>query len=421
MVQDPFALLSYLVEHANESSMVPLKTSKEIMILVKDSKYSFSIYLLEGENVARIKKDFLPTTLHKVIYEVIDDLKDRLSSDLSDLEIARELDTAKMMEILNPRRRERKEERRESNKQRERRPSSSLEKLKVNDNVHIFPLLKVGGSFFSIVLETISGGIFNIPEPRPFLIKKEGREPYTVRNLKSVYLLLSQAKIDTFREGDPVTDVEIEGGKLTFFSALFLNETERDEGMKEFTFMGRKAKGVEREYLFFRLSRSGSVRAYTRKVISVAPDLNVGIGFFFWDGKTLVRTGGIDLIKSHQDNTFTLNEYILATSLIVSSSLSTYSKVMTGVMNMGISKKIPSHLVKDIMEIDTNPMSISPLVESVSKDEISYYDPVEYWYSVDVLGREEPCHCEEVSNYVNLRRTAMSDLLASGWFKDFLI
>ncbi|WP_149528574.1 hypothetical protein [Sulfuracidifex tepidarius] len=401
--------------------MVPLKTSKEIMILVKDSKYSFSIYLLEGENVARIRKDFLPTTLHKVIYEVIDDLKERLSSDLSDLEIARDLDTAKMMEMLNPRRRERKEERKEKAKQKERRSSSALEKLKVNNNVHIFPLLKVGGSFFSIVLETVSGGIFNIPESRPFLIKGEEREPYNVHNLKSIYLLLSQVKIDTFREGNPITDVEIEGGKLTFFSALFLNETEKDEGMKEFTFMGRKAKGLERDYLFFRLSRSGSVRAYTRKAISVAPDLDVGIGFFFWDGKTLVRTGGIDIVKSHEDNMLTLNEYILSASLMISSSLSTYSRAMTGVMNMGISKRIPSHLVKDIMEIDTNPMSISPLVESVSKDEISYYDPVEYWYAVEVLGKDEPCHCNEVSNYVNLRRTALSELIASGWFKDFLI
>ncbi len=426
MVQDPFALLSYLLEHANENSLVPLRTSNNVVILMKESKYSFTIYILEEGEIAKIRREFLPTTLHKVVYEVIDELKERLSTDLSDLQIARDLDTPKIMELLRPRRSEREEERsrggQERKRQRETRKSQpAVEKLRLKDGIHVFPLLKLGSSFFSMILETASVSLFDLPESRPFWIKNEAIEKYDIHEMRTIYLLLAQAKMDTLRERNPITEAEVNGGHLTFFSAFFLNDEAEENTQREFTFMGRKARGLQREYKFFRLGRTGSVRVYPRKVFSVTQDLEVGVGFFFHDGQTIVRTGGIDLVKSHERGEITFNEYVLSSIISVYNSLSTYSKVMTGIMNMGVSKRIPSHLVRDIMEIDSNPMSISPLVENVVQDEIRYYDPVENWYSLEVLGKQEPSHCSEVSSFVNLRRSVMNDLVRLGWFKDFLV
>ncbi|MCY0850694.1 MAG: hypothetical protein OWQ55_08115 [Sulfuracidifex metallicus] len=422
MVQDPFTLLSYLVEHANEGSIIPLKVSGNVLFLIKDGRFTFSIYILEGEDIARIRKDFLPTNLHKVIYEVIDDLKERLSSDLSDLQIAKEIDATKFLETMHPRREERREERRISRKPRERKEApvtNPLDSLRIRNNVHLYPLLKLGTSFFSIVLETTLGEMFNLPNASPFMIKDGNTIPYQIKNLKSIYVVLSQAKMDTFRERNPIAEVQVENNRITFFSAMFLDEG-KGEG-KDFTFIGRKAKGVEKDYMFFRLSNKGSVRTISRKVISVSQDVNLGVGFFFWDGQTIVRTGGLDLLKSHEQGIMTLNEYILLNSLLVSNSLSLYSKVMTSIMNMGVSKRIPSHLVKDIMDIDSNPMSISPLVENVIQDEVRFYDPVEYWYSTEILGESDPIHCKEISHYIELRKSVIGELKNRGWFKDFLI
>ncbi len=309
MKEESYQLLEYIIEHSLEGTFTALETSNGTQIvLAKEDPHTLTAILCNNGIAKRITKRFTRTTVHKAIYELIDEIEDIISQPIEELKISQRVSFGNCID-------ERGEEEKSKRRKRERPKPPSIDEYKRIEipQKHIIPLLHLGEKkYLYLTLELGVIDIMELPSSSPIIVERNQVTPYKIREMRTVYNVLSLFKLDRFNTSNPFSTTSLNGKSLTFFTALY-NDVEL-LGQTSVSMLQRNLKLVKHKVNMFSVSKKGSLHTEEVEILNNKNSLdrnNVKVGLFLGsDGNNIVQIGDINLGELHEKNVFTVNEYI---------------------------------------------------------------------------------------------------------------
>ncbi|MBW9141174.1 MAG: hypothetical protein K1T65_05705 [Candidatus Aramenus sp.] len=408
---NPFETLSFIVEHAENGSVAVLVTQDNVpIILTKEDEFSFSAYLCTSDGeVKHFRKEFNKTTFHRAILEFLDEVKEAIGKDVVELKLSNAAMFPECVPKREPRREGKKREKEEVNLEEKVRELKSLPSF-----YHLIPLVTDNGKLFSFVPEV--GGTVEVDFVVKAPVKVDGTKTPVNLDAKSLYSVLSTVKLDP-KLGNPFSTE----GSFTFFTAIFVHQETKGKGK----FMNVEMdKSVGR---FLSLSSKGTVRTETMEFLSF-PHKNNGlyVGFFV-KGQEIVELQSVDIVATHKEGKFRVNDYVFSSFTLTSRDgslkLEDYDRAMSGFVNLLLSKSNGREVLKDVIELHSmGPLDL-PMVKGVSNNVISVVDPISFWYSKVYERSDEVKECVDCpfAEKVRKRDFLLSALRRKGYFASFLL
>ncbi|ACP38357.1 hypothetical protein [Saccharolobus islandicus] len=421
MKEESYQLLEYIIEHSLEGTFTALETSNGTQIvLAKEDPHTLTAILCNNGIAKRITKRFTRTTVHKAIYELIDEIEDIISQPIEELKISQRVSFGNCID-------ERGEEEKSKRRKRERPKPPSIDEYKRIEipQKHIIPLLHLGEKkYLYLTLELGVIDIMELPSSSPIIVERNQVTPYKIREMRTVYNVLSLFKLDRFNTSNPFSTTSLNGKSLTFFTALY-NDVEL-LGQTSVSMLQRNLKLVKHKVNMFSVSKKGSLHTEEVEILNNKNSLdrnNVKVGLFLGsDGNNIVQIGDINLGELHEKNVFTVNEYIYSSLYILrNEDYSFFDNILMKLLNTYIAKSNYSRLTKDIIERETNVNYSIPIVMRTMENRIELANPILYWYSKEILNSDEICTNCPITEYVNKLNEFLNNYVKLGYFKSVFL
>ncbi|AAK40818.1 hypothetical protein SULI_07580 [Saccharolobus solfataricus] len=420
MKEESYRLLEYVVEHGLEGTLTALETNKGIpIVLVKEDPHTLTTILCIDGIARRITKRFTRTTVHKAIYELIDEIESMISQPIEELRISQKVSFENCIE-----------ERGEEKPKRKKRETPRLPSIDEYKRIeipqkHVIPLLYLGDrKYLSLILEL---GIIDIIESlssSPIIIENNQVTPYKIRDMRAVYNVLSLFKLDRFNNSNPFSTISLNRKFLTFFTALY-NDVEV-LGQTSISMLQRNLKLVKHRVKMFSASKKGNLHTEEVEILNnknslERNDIRVGLFLRSNDGNT-VQIGDINLGELHEKNVFTVNEYIYSSLYMMEDDdYLFFDNILMKLLNTYIAKSNYSKLTRDIIERETNINYSIPIVMRTMANRIELANPILYWYSKEILNSDEICINCPIIEYVNKFNEFLNNYVRLGYFRSVFL
>lgn len=396
-----FDLLTYLLEHLEEGSVIGLTTSDNIpFMLSKDSDYEVSIYVCKDENVKRFKKKFDKPTLHRVALEILDEISGYLGKDIEELNIN---NNVKFEECL-PKKAERKPIKKTVDLK------ALIEEMrKLPKEYELIPLFTENGKLLALVIENLALISFDKIVKTISRVSDGNISPINPNPVDLLYVL-STLKFD-LQKGNPFSSYD----NYTFFTAFYIDMGEIGEG----EFLGRRM--YRKQGKFYTVTSKGSLHPLPLEFLDLDKEKgnSLYIGYFIHDGNNFVKLNAIDLLEYHKKGTFTINAYIFSSFLVTQRDFNVdyqgFDKLVSGFVNNVLSKGVGAKYVKDVFEREGLLYEI-PLVKNISGNTISIVDPISFWYYRSKGEEVNVCESCEVKDKVELWNKIIKN-----YYREFLL
>ncbi|QGA54717.1 hypothetical protein GFS03_09100 [Sulfolobus sp. E5-1-F] len=419
MKEESYRLLEYVIEHGVEGTFTALETSRGTQIvLVKEDSHTLTAVLCIDGIAKRITKKFTKTTIHKAIYELIDEIENMISQPIEELKISQKVSFENCIE-------EREEKPRRRKMERPKLPSIDEYKRTKITQKHIIPLLHLGEKkYLSLTLELGVIDIIELPFSSPIIVESNQVTPYKIREIRTIYNVLSLFKLDRFNNSNPFSTTSLNGKSLTFFTALYKDVELL--GQTSISILQRDLKLVKHKVSMFSVSKKGSLHTEEVEILNNKNSLNkndIKVGLFLRnDDGNIVQIGDINLGELHEKNIFTVNEYVYSSLYVMrNDDYSFFDNVLVKLLNTYIAKGNYSRLTKDILERESNVNYSIPIVMGTMENRIELANPILYWYSKEVLNSDEICTNCPISEYVNKFNEFLDNYVKLGYFRSVFL
>ncbi|AOL15927.1 hypothetical protein BFU36_03400 [Sulfolobus sp. A20] len=421
MKEEAYELLKYLAEHTINGSTTALIINNKIPILLeKESNYEISITTCINGEAIKISKKFTKNTIHKAIYELIDDLSELTSQDVEELKIIQKVSFDECL----PRRRQ------ESIVQKKKKDIISMEeykKLIIGKQIHVYPLLQISSKqYLSLILDLGIVDLLELASPNPMIIQENQQSPYKIKDLRTIYTYISFFKLDQNNKTNPLSTVIINNSKLTIFTMIYSLEDVYKEVIELNFLDNKKIKLNKYKVKTISLSSKGYVNVTETDILG-APmkgirKNDVRIGLFMEYNGNFIQINDIKIGDLHERGDFTFNEYIYASLYVIGiDSYEFFDNVIMKFVNTFIARNpYLSKLTKDIIEREANINYSIPFVSSSSGNKVSLLDPIAYWYSRDILGNEDYANTP-ISQHSQKLNELLIAYRKNGYFRNIFI
>nr|WP_238842155.1 hypothetical protein [Sulfolobus sp. E11-6] len=320
---------------------------------------------------------------------------------------------------------EREEKPRRRKMERPKLPSIDEYKRTKITQKHIIPLLHLGEKkYLSLTLELGVIDIIELPFSSPIIVESNQVTPYKIREIRTIYNVLSLFKLDRFNNSNPFSTTSLNGKSLTFFTALYKDVELL--GQTSISILQRDLKLVKHKVSMFSVSKKGSLHTEEVEILNNKNSLNkndIKVGLFLRnDDGNIVQIGDINLGELHEKNIFTVNEYVYSSLYVMrNDDYSFFDNVLVKLLNTYIAKGNYSRLTKDILERESNVNYSIPIVMGTMENRIELANPILYWYSKEVLNSDEICTNCPISEYVNKFNEFLDNYVKLGYFRSVFL
>ena len=355
---DAYEFVYYVLRHAVPGSTAGFSTGSAQFILMKDEVGMARLVYCLNEEVEEKRFRFGEENVNRVANEIVNLISEVSGFEVKEVQLLKSVDFSGCF---------RKEERPRRKAKPKEELNQILQSLKQLPQAYSFiPLFSLEGKIVGLVPETFALVEGNHREPAR--VRREGTSPLTL-NADRWFRYSGYLKADK-KFGNPLLSY----GSVTTFSALLV-ETAQDGQQGEWR--GRRIP--KKTGTFFVFNSRGKAHTEELEFLDYSPlqPKRLSYGLFVKEGETIVRLGG-GVVSSVE----ALADYVISSTFAVSNngelSVTTLRELSDFVINMIVSKYMPSKSLKDFILVISNPIQ-STAVLAFDGRALRLSDPVSYW------------------------------------------
>ncbi|WP_338600729.1 hypothetical protein V6M85_12535 [Sulfolobus tengchongensis] len=426
MKEESYQLLEYIAERGVEGTTTALETDKGVpILLVKENSHTLTAIICINGIAKRITKKYTRTTVHKAIYDLINEIGDILSQNIEELKISQKISFENCIEEKTEVDKKKENKRKIIKKEKSKLPSIEEYKKIELPQKHILPLLHLGDKkYLSLLMELGIIDVFELALSSPLVMRDNQTIPYKIKDMRPIYTILSMFKLDTHYLSNPFSTININGENISFFTALY-NDL---EVLSQFTteLLQKNLKLIKHKVRLFTVNMKGGFRPVEIEILNSKNTIdknNVRVGLFIKNDKgDIIQIGDLNLGELHEKNLFTINEYIYSSLYIMKiDDYTFFDNIVMKLLNSYIAKSNYSKLTKDIIERETNINYSIPFMISNTGNKVIFAHPILFWYSREVLNTEEICEDCPAIEYANKFDQILNAYLKLGYFRNVFL